>query len=103
MSVNYKPTLAKIETKTASSSASIEFTSDINSGFNVYYLSIRKLVASTNATELRMYFSTDNGSTYLSSGYRYTYQTVGSASLDSAAGSTSGSYSLIQFNQQHDS
>lgn len=57
--------------KTASSSSLIEFTSLITAAFTTYYIIFENIIPATDATTMTMYFSTDNGSTYLSSNYRW--------------------------------
>jgi len=71
MAYNYPRTLVFLETKTASASASLEFTSKISSNFSTYYLSFRDILPSSGSKNLTMTFSTDNGSTYLATNYRY--------------------------------
>jgi hypothetical protein len=63
-----------ISNQSASSSASIEFTDlDFSTyGSLVFYL--EALQPETDNVELRMLFSVDNGSTYLSSDYSYVYR-----------------------------
>lgn len=58
---------AVLNTQTASSSSTLDFTSSISSAYDEYLLDIIDLIPSTN-TIIDMRFSTDNGSTYESSG-----------------------------------
>lgn len=68
MAYNFKPELSLIQSQTASSSASIVFTSGISSNFENYVIKFRNVVAATNAVNLNLDFSVDGGSTYLTSG-----------------------------------
>lgn len=62
--------MTKITTLTASASANLTFTSsDITSTYTRYLIEITQLVSSAG-TGFRMQFSTNNGSTYISSGYQ---------------------------------
>lgn len=60
--------LVLISTQTASSSTNLNFTSGITSTYGCYLVLIRAIRQST-ANTLQMLFSTDGGSTYLSSTY----------------------------------
>jgi len=53
-----------LSTATASSSASIEFTSNIDSTYNLYVLDWHGVAPATDAQQLKVSFSTDGGSTY---------------------------------------
>ncbi len=81
--------------QSASTSASIEFKSVIDSNFSVYLLKVRDLVSATTARAPLITFSTDNGATYLNSAYRY-----GGTFSDSTAATgnigSSGSAAFIQ-------
>lgn len=61
------PTL--LATLTASSSASLSDTTHITSTYNAYQFIFRALTVSGTAVNLHITYSTDGGSTYLSSGY----------------------------------
>lgn len=61
--------LQLISTQTASSSASLTFTSGITTAFNNYVLVLSNYVPATNNTQLQLQWSTDGGSTYKTSGY----------------------------------
>lgn len=69
MAYNEPLTFKLLQSLPASNSASIAFTG-IGS-FNTYYVSFKNIVPVTNNDFLLMTFSTDNGSTYLNSGYKY--------------------------------
>jgi len=76
-----------LSTQTASSSASLSFTSLITSTYPVYYIKIRNLLPATNATTLLLTFSTNNGSTYLSGNYgwcNFVAYSAGNVNLTSA-------------------
>lgn len=62
---------ALLATSTASSSASIDFTSKINSNYSTYLVRLRNVIPATNAVNLLLTFSTDNGSTFLSTNYKF--------------------------------
>jgi len=85
--------LVKLATITASNSASISFTSLINSNFSTYLIKGITIVPGTNVTNLNMVFSTNNGSSYLSSNYKYAY-ILGAAS-NGLGGSDSTSSILV--------
>jgi hypothetical protein len=76
-----------LSSQTASSNASIAFTSVITANFSTYLVKIRDMVPQTNSTALWLTFSTDNGATYLSANYKY----GGFFNNDAAATGTSGS------------
>lgn len=62
--------MTKIATVTASASATLTFTSsDITSSYTRYFIKITQLVSSAG-TGLRVAFSTNNGSSYITSGYQ---------------------------------
>ncbi len=68
--VTYPNKLLLIKTVTASSSASLSFTSsEITSSFATYIIMVNGLVPASNPCSLLMNWSTNNGSTYLSSNY----------------------------------
>ncbi len=69
------PAVTLLSKQTASSSASIIFTG-LSSTYSYYELVMSKVIAGTNATTLTLQFSTDNGSTYLNSGYQGATNTV---------------------------
>lgn len=61
--------LVLLSSQTASNSASIIFNSSVvNSSYTKYYLEVRNYVPATNNEYMLIYFSTDNGSTYLANG-----------------------------------
>jgi len=63
--------LVLIQTQTASSSSSINFTSGISNTYNTYMVTINNLTQSNASTlyALRLQFSSNGGSSYYSSGY----------------------------------
>jgi len=83
--------LVLITSTTASSSASISFTTGISSNFSTYMAKIRNFTPATNASTLRLTFSTDGGGSYLNTNYKRcdNYCTSGAASA--AEGSDSDS------------
>lgn len=58
------PGLVLIESKTASASSSIDFTTGIGSTYSVYELHISSLVPATDNTDLWIRITTDGGSTW---------------------------------------
>jgi hypothetical protein len=60
-----------VETHTASSSASLEFTSGISGTYDEYELVLLGFVPASTPVDLYMTFSTNGGSSYLSSGYQW--------------------------------
>jgi len=96
MSYNIPNTYTLLAQQTASNSATISFTSGITSNFLTYYIKIVNIVAVTNDVRFRMLFSTNGGSSYLSSGYSYGFR-----SFDSGAGNNWGhnaSSAFLTFN-----
>lgn len=63
--------LVFLSSATASSSASIEFTSLIDSTYEMYAIMFDGIYAGTDDSYLLLQVSTDNGSTWVSSGYMY--------------------------------
>lgn len=68
MAYNFRPELSFIQSQTASSSASIVFSSGISTNFENYVVKLRNIVPATDAVNLNLDFSVDGGSTYLGSG-----------------------------------
>lgn len=62
--------LVLIQTQTASSSASLAFTTGITSTYNAFLLIYTNYTPATNATSLQLQYSTNGGSTYISTGYQ---------------------------------
>lgn len=79
-----------IQSQTASSSASLTFTTGITSTYNTYFLVWSAVVPATNAAILQMQFSTDGGMTYVNSGYAsgINYAAFNTATLTNANSST---------------
>jgi len=72
MAYNQPQELTFLQSITASSSATISFTSKIDSDFDTFVVKFRNIFPATNAALFRMLFSTNNGSSYLAStGYRW--------------------------------
>lgn len=78
--------LCKISTQTASASASLSFTSGISANFTTYYVKVRNLKPVTNNVQLLLTFSTNGGSSYLATNYKYAVSFVNSSA---SAGNTS--------------
>jgi hypothetical protein len=64
--------LVLLDTKTASASSQLDFTSVITSSYDYYVLEIDTLVLSNSAADLQVRYSTDNGSTFITTS---SYQT----------------------------
>jgi len=91
MAFSIPSNLVLLSSQTASSSASISFTNEITSDFTSYYVILRDIVAATNNQAVLLTFSTDNGSTYLSSNYQYAIQYAESGNTNTHAQSTGAS------------
>lgn len=63
--------LTLLEQHTASSSATLDFTTAISSTYDDYRVEVVGLVAGTNNTDFQMLVSTDGGSTWANSGYAW--------------------------------
>lgn len=61
--------LSLISTQTASSAASIAWTSGISASFNNYLIVLTDVVPSVNGVNLGIQYSTNGGSSYVASGY----------------------------------
>ena len=95
MSETYPSRLNLLSSQSASSSASIIFT-QISSNFSTYYLKIRKLVPATDATALYVQFSTDGGSTWITTTtYNVTTQAINSAGNNTSDRNISATESMI--------
>lgn len=94
MAYNNKRSLIALSTQTASSSSSLAFTSLISSTYSTYYIAIRNLLPATDATSLYITFSTDNGSSYLSTNYRYMYENI-TSNANAISGSGSAAQGII--------
>jgi hypothetical protein len=82
-----------LSAQTASSSASISFTSVLTDTYDVYCMMFDGVTVATDAVEMRLLFSTDDGSSYRTSAYSYVYKTFNAgASGDGNSESTSAAY-----------
>jgi hypothetical protein len=61
--------LVLIQSQTASSSASLTFTTGITSTYNTYYFVFSNYLGATNTENLYLQISTNSGSSYITSGY----------------------------------
>ena len=68
--------LNHLTTATASSSASLDFTSLITSTYDVYLIMLDEIMPATNAADLYLLLSGDNGSSFSSSNYAYVTDTL---------------------------
>jgi len=83
-----------VSTATPSAASSVEFTGLTDSDTD-YMIRIKNLTVSDNNVLLQLTMSTDNGSTYLSSNYRYANQCL-DTSATSFSGSVSDSLTVIR-------
>ncbi len=96
---NYRSTLSSrgvdstILTQVASSSANISFTANIDSNFKIHEFHLINVIPAADAT-LHMLLSTDGGSTYLTTAYRY-HTDVSSSSSGTYSSLTSTSASQM--------
>ena len=82
-----------IDTYIASASATIDCVSDITSAYDNYEIVFDNIVPATNAVQLSMVISSNNGSSYLTaSGYYYTRAELSEAAWIIAEGSNSTSF-----------
>jgi len=95
MAYNFIQEICKIETKTASNSSTISFTSGIGTNFNVYLVKTRDVILITNSTYIQMLFSTDGGSTYLNSAYNWGHVSYGTGFGPSSGGGESVAFIQI--------
>jgi len=79
----------------AASSAAIDFTAHITSGFNEYLITVTNLVPATNASDLWFRVSTDGGSTFKAGASDYGYAQGGGSSGAAAYNNGSGAGAQI--------
>lgn len=84
-----------LSSQSASSSSSIDFTSVISASYSTYYLKIRRYVPATNSTDINVLFSTNNGSTYLGSNYKWSYFIQQSGGSTFASGSNAAAVGFV--------
>lgn len=89
--------LNHLNTTTASSSASLDFTSIITSSYETYLIVLDQLMPATHSVSLCLMFSDDNGSTYLTPGYAYVFKSwyQGSSGDGNSEGSNQGQIILL--------
>lgn len=89
---------APLESKTASSSASLNFTSCISSSYDAYMIQITDLLPATNGTAIGIRFSTDGGSNWVATNYSWSaYATaVGSAGANGSTSDVKGYFTSNQ-------
>ncbi len=73
MSYLYPQEVVTLSKPTVSNVASVSFTSLISSNFSVYRIMCRNIIPVTNSTALLLTLSTNNGSTYLNTNYKWIY------------------------------
>ena len=69
MAYNFKQELVLLGTQTASAASSVSFTTGISSNFTNYLVKVRDLFTSTASQVVNMTYSTNGGSSYLSTNY----------------------------------
>lgn len=82
--------------QTASNSSLIAFTSFVNAAYTSYFIRITNMLPVTDNTILQMFFSTDNGATYLAANYKWTQGFNTTVPNAGANGSSSASQFQIQ-------
>lgn len=81
-----------LSTQTASSSASLQFTNFLNTTLYKFYLiELNQIVPATNTAGLLITLSTNGGSSYLSSAYKWTSNITFGTNTGGGSGSTSDS------------
>ncbi len=88
-----------LQTSTASTSASVDFTSLITTDYDYYKLVLEEITPDADGATLGIRFSTDNGSTWISTN-TYVYNS-GSFSGSGAASNSSGGTSVLNLNGGH--
>jgi hypothetical protein len=84
-----------LEQHTASSSASLNFTTGITSTYDDYIIDLVNIIPATDGANLLMTVSTDGGSTYSSTGYRWSYNYL------SVGGTTAGTVNSLSDSAWH--
>lgn len=82
--------LVLLEQHTASSSASLDFTTCISSTYDEYQITLINIVPSTDHTIPALRVSSDGGMTWINSGTPYTYFATAVATSGTATSSSSG-------------
>jgi hypothetical protein len=84
-----------LSAQTASNSATIDFTTGIDSTYDTYVIELINVIPQTDAQDLLLRYSTDGGSTFVATNYNYAKQgyTSAAAAADSA-GSNATSITL---------
>ena len=93
--------LVYISSQTASNSASVEFTTGIDSTYEEYIIEGVDIVCATDDQDLLMTFSTDGGSSYLNSGYGYAYTQMRAGGVVGGVDSASTSSIKVTDTQQN--
>lgn len=78
--------LVLLDTKTASGSSSLDFTSGIDGTYAAYELHLENVVPATNAVDMFLRVSKDGGSTYETTSYLCTIGGASGIALDNGAG-----------------
>jgi hypothetical protein len=81
--------LVLLDTQTASASASLDFTTDIDATYDAYFLQVGDIVPATDGADLLVRFSTDGGSSYFATNYNYALRNFFADAFDGEANSTS--------------
>jgi hypothetical protein len=83
--------LVLLEQHTASSSSSLDFTTAITSTYDDYMIDFINILPATDADQLYLRFSTNGGSSYISTGYLWCHQFNYGAATNNWENSTSAS------------
>ncbi len=86
-----------VSTGTASSSATISFTG-LSTSYNNYVVIFSNVIPATNSVQIEMQVSTNNGSSYLSSGYTYFFSTNYANNSSYVVANSSSASSIIMTN-----
>lgn len=87
-----------LATRTAATSASLDFTSVIVAGYDEYIFEFVSILPATNNVSFVMLLSNNNGSAWLSTNYRYALQYCNDAAASGVTGSTVDTSLLIANN-----
>ena len=90
--------LELIETQTVSSASVLDFTAIQESTYNVHFLTVTNVDVGTDNAQLFIRFSSDGGSSFVSSGYQFAYQFGTAGGTFSESRTTSIGY--LTFNTQ---
>jgi hypothetical protein len=84
--------LVLLDEKVASGSATLDFTTGINSTYDAYFLQVGDMVPATDGADLMLRFSTDGGSSFIATNYNYALRNFFADAFDGEANSTSATH-----------